>query len=281
MKRLTKLGCTLGLASSLFVGMGQFNPRPAQALEEAKVLDRLTAVPVFTLVSDKGAPIFGSDPNDKSKKPIILFFVSQKDAQAALASFKKAQPQQSDKAQVLLLSMKDALTSFKKIKGENDIVYSIEPSAPQLQSAVNILKKNGEIVAKGDKLVTKEGKPFVGGVPLFYATTVDKNGKTGFVTGTQEIVDKGQKKQVPYVPVYFSDKDLQRDLAAVQKQQPDAKVDIKVTMFNNFLAFLYNAKTEAEVPFRLIPSDESAQFANTLLNKAKQAAPKPQQAPKK
>ncbi|MCM1981333.1 Tic22 family protein [Lyngbya confervoides] len=268
MKRLQHLALALGFTGSLFLGVNGLQPRSAQALSEAQVLSRLTSVPIFTLVDDKGTPVFGADPNQKPPKPIVLFFTHQKEAQDALASYRKAQPEKGKSAQVLLLSMKDALESFKKIRGENDIKYSIEPNLTQLQTAISLLKSNGEVVSQGDQLMTKDGKPFVSGVPLFYAMATGPDGKSGFVTGTREVTVNGKKQTENYVPVYFSKADLERDLAAVTKAQPQAKVEVKVTMFNNFLAYLYNAKSEAEVPFQLVPSDEAAQFANQLLQEA-------------
>jgi hypothetical protein len=279
-KTLVKLGVTLGVAGSFCLGANLIKPPAAIALTEPEVLSRLTSVPIFTLVDNQGTPVLGTDPADKSKQPILLFFLNQQDAQAALASYRKAQPEKGKEAQVLLLSLKDALETFKKIKGDNKILYSIEPSPAQLQSAIEILKTDGEVVAKDGKLVTKEGQPFEGGVPLFYGVSVAKDGKSQFITSTQEITEKGKKKEVTFVPVYFSRQDLQRDIDAAKSAAPDTNIKVKVTMFNNFLAYLYGAKTSAEVPFQLIPSEEAAQFANTLLQQAAQkaspgATPKP------
>lgn len=272
MKRIKHWALTLSLAGSLLLGAA--SPRPAIALSEAEVMSQLTSVPVFTLVDDKGNPIVGSIKDAQKKdKPVLLFFLNHKDALEQLAFYQKEKPADAAKAGIRLLSMKEVLESFDKIKDKNQVIYSIEPNTSQLQTAVELLKTNGQIVSKDGKLVTKSGQAFVPDVPLFYPTTVGEDGKTRFLPLSVEQEVKGKKETNSFVPFYLSKADLDRDLKELLKE-PNANVKVQVLMFNAYLSHLYGAKTQAEVPFKLIPSDESSKFVNSLLKQsAEQKAP--------
>ncbi|MEM9135977.1 MAG: Tic22 family protein [Cyanobacteria bacterium P01_F01_bin.42] len=278
MKRIKNWAFTLGLAGSLLLGAA--SPRTAVALSEAEVMSRLTTVPVFTLVDDKGNPIVGSLPDAQQQpKPVLLFFLNHKDALEQLSFFKKEKPAEAEKVGIRLLSMKEVLESFDKIKDKSQVIFSIEPNTTQLQTAVNLLKTEGQLMDQAGKLVTKDGKAFVPDVPLFYPTTTGQDGKSRFLPLSVERVVEGKKQTDSFVPFYLSKGDLDRDLQELMKQPTQNKVEVKVLMFNAFLSYLYNAKTPQEAPFRLIPSDESSKFVNSLLQESAkngQNAPAPQ-----
>ena len=269
MKRIKHWALTLGLAGSLLMGMT--SPRSALALSEAEVMSRLTSVPVFTLVDDKGNPIVGSvqDAN-KEQQPVLLFFLNHKDALQQLSFYQKEKPEDAKKAGIRLLSMKEVLESFDKIKDKTKVIYSIEPNNTQLRTAVDLLKAEGQLVEKDGKLVTKNGKAFAPDVPLFYPTTKGEDGRDRFLPLSVEEVVDGKKRSDSFVPFYMSKADLDRDLQKLLKAPEQTKVEVKVLMFNAFLSHLYNAKTAQEAPFRLIPSDESSQFVNKLLQQSAQ-----------
>lgn len=275
MKRIKHWALTLSLAGSLLLGVA--SPRTAVALSKADVMSQLTSVPVFTLVDDKGNPIVGSIKDaQKQDKPVLLFFLNHKDALEQLAFYQKEKPTDAAEAGIRLLSMKEVLESFDKIKDKSEVIYSIEPNTSQLQTAVELLKTNGQIVSKDGKLVTKSGKAFVPDVPLFYPTTIGEDGKARFLPLSVEQEVQGKKQTDSFVPFYLSKVDLDRDLKDLLKQ-PKANVKVQVLMFNAYLSHLYGAKSKEEVPFRLIPSDESSKFVNSLLQQsAAKKAPAPQ-----
>jgi len=266
MKRIKNWALTLGLAGSLLLGV--VSPRAAIALSEAEVMSQLTTVPVFTLVDDKGNPIVGTIKDaEKKDKPVLLFFLNHNDALQQLAFYQKEKPAEGAKAGIRLLSMKEVLESFDKIKDKQEVIYSIEPNTSQLQTAVDLLKTSGQIVTKDGKLVTKTGQAFVPDVPLFFPTMTAEDGKTRFLPLSVEKEVQGKKQTDSFVPFYLSKTDLDRDLKELLKD-PKANVKVEVLMLNAYLAHLYKAKTAAEVPFRLIPSDESSKFVNSLLQQA-------------
>ncbi len=278
MKRIRNWALTMSLAGSLLLGV--VSPRAALALTESEVMSKLTSLPVFTLVDDKGNPIVGSIKDaQQQEKPVLLFFLNHEDALKQLAFYQKEKPAEGKKAGLRLLSMKEVLESFDRIKDKSKVIYSIEPNTTQLQTAIELLKTDGQIVSKDGKLVTKDGKAFVPDVPLFYPTTTGEDGKARFLPLSVEREVDGKKTTDSFIPFYLSKADLDRDLQKLLKQPEQPKVEVKVLMFNSFLGYLHNAEKAQDVPFRLIPSDESSKFVNTLLqqsakNGQKKSAPK-------
>lgn len=277
MKHIKHWALTLSLAGSLLLGVA--SPRAAVALSEAEVMSRLTSVPVFTLVDDKGNPIVGSlQDAQQQQKPVLLFFLNHEDALQQLSFYQKEKPEEGKKAGIRLLSMKDVLESFDKIEDKSKVVYSIEPSPAQLKTAVDLLKTEGQLVDKDGKLVTKDGQAFSPDVPLFYPTTKGDDGKARFLPLTVEKEVDGKKQTEAFIPFYLSKADLDRDLQRLLEQPDQSKVEVKVLMFNAFLSHLYKAEKAEDAPFRLIPSDESSKFVNSLLQ---QSAKEGQKAPEK
>ena len=275
MKRLKNWALTLGIAGSLMLGVA--SPRAAVALSEAEVMSRLTSVPVFTLVDDKGNPIVGSVKDAQQKdQPVLLFFLNHKDALEQLSTYQKAKPADAEKAGIRLLSMKEVLESYEKIKDKSKVIYSIEPNASELQTAVSLLKNNGQLVVKDGKLLTKDGNAFVPDVPLFFPTIKGPDGKPRFLPLTVQKEVQGKKQTDAFIPFYLNKGDLDSDIQELIKDNSKQNVQVQVLMFNTFLSHLYNAKAAKDVPFRIIPSDESSKFVNSLLQ---QAAQKNKQAP--
>lgn len=269
MKRLKNMVLTLGMAGSLLLGVA--TSRPAVALEDQAVMARLTSIPVFTLVDNKGNPIVASLQNDQQEQqPVLLFFLNHQDALEQLAAYQKAKPAEGKTAGVRLLSMREVLESIAKIKDTSKLVYSIEPNATQLQAAVTLLKDNGQLVVKDGKLVTQQGQNFVPDIPLFFPTLPGEDGKVRFLPLTVQKQVDGKTTTEAFIPFYLSKNDLDRDLQRLIKDDSKEKVKVQVLMFNTFLTQLKNAKSEEDVPYRIIPADESSKFVNSLLQQAAQ-----------
>lgn len=170
MKRLAHLGVLAGLVSSLWLAPAISRYDIATALPEEQVLRILNNVPIFMITNDKGEPLTFEMPNpqDQSKKiQVFTFFVNQQDAQTALNTIKTQQPGCGSRGA--------GLGSRSQWGGENcprkpknpAIGVDIIPSRPQLEAAVNLLKQSGDLVERDGKILTKDGRPFMGGTPSF------------------------------------------------------------------------------------------------------------------
>ncbi|AFY72364.1 Tic22-like family [Synechococcus sp. PCC 7502] len=223
------------------------NIAPAQALTETQVLERLNAIPVFTITDDKGAPLLGtSNQPGKPKSPqVLLFFLNPTDAQSTLSQFKQSNPTAGSKARIVIGSMNDAYKVIKKNQTNKQIAFQIVPAKASMDSARTILVSEGKPT---DKLPN---------VPVFFATG-GKNKDQGLLT----IAQNG--KQI--VPFFFDQKDLQTLIDNAKKQQPDVAntSKIQVTSLFQVLDSMVTTKDKKPKPetekFTFIPARAALEY---------------------
>ncbi|HIK36111.1 MULTISPECIES: Tic22 family protein [unclassified Thermosynechococcus] len=263
MKRLAHLGVLAGLVSSLWLAPAISRYDIATALPEEQVLRILNNVPVFMITNDKGEPLTFEMPNpqDQSKKiQVFTFFINQQDAQTALNTIKTQQPDVGRVARVSAAALSGAVKIALESQKNPAIGVDIIPSRPQLQAAVNLLKQSGDLVERDGKILTKDGRPFMGGTPLFFLA----DSKTGNPIAVEaQLRENGQNRTQRFIPFYFDKTQLQREVDQARQQRPELAKDtgIRVVMLDNLVATMLSTNDPVAGQIQLVQTPEAIQFA--------------------
>ncbi|BCX11333.1 MAG: hypothetical protein KatS3mg067_0271 [Thermosynechococcus sp.] len=263
MKRLAHLGVLAGLVSSLWLAPAIGRYETATALPEEQVLQILNNVPVFMITNDKGEPLTFEIPNpqDRNKKTqVFTFFINQKDAEGALNAIKTQQPEIGRVARISAAALSGAVKIALESRKNPVVGVDIIPSKPQLEAAVNLLKQSGDLVERDGKILTKDGKPFIGGTPLFFLA----DSKTGNPIAVEaQVRENGQTRTQRFIPFYFDKMQLQREVDQARQQRPELVKDtgIRVVMLDNLVATMLSTNDPVAGQIQLVQTPEAIQFA--------------------
>ncbi|RMH66021.1 MAG: hypothetical protein D6676_06345 [Cyanobacteria bacterium J003] len=263
MKRLAHLSVLAGLVSSLWLAPAIGRYETATALPEEQVLQILNNVPVFMITNDKGEPLTFEIPNprDRNKKTqVFTFFISQKDAEGALNAIKTQQPEIGRVARISAAALSGAVKIALESQKNPVVGVDIIPSKPQLEAAVNLLKQSGDLVERDGKILTKDGKPFIGGTPLFFLA----DSKTGNPIAVEaQVRENGQTRTQRFIPFYFDKMQLQREVDQARQQRPELIKDtgIRVVMLDNLVATMLSTNDPVAGQIQLVQTPEAIQFA--------------------
>ncbi|MFN4195009.1 MAG: Tic22 family protein [Thermosynechococcus sp.] len=278
MKRLAHLGVLAGLVSSLWLAPALSRYDIATALPEEQVLRILNNVPVFMITNDKGEPLTVEmpSPQDQSKKiQVFTFFINQQDAQTALNSLKTQQPEVGRVARISAAALGSAVKIALESRKNPTLGVDIIPSRSQLEAAVTLLKQSGDLVERDGKILTKEGKPFMGGTPLFFLA----DSKTGNPIAVEaQMRENGQTRTQRFIPFYFDKSQLQREVDQARQQRPELVKDtgIRVVMLDTLVTTMLNINDPVVSQIQLVQTPEAIQFAVQQSNG--NSAPRPNQA---
>ncbi len=263
MKTLARLGVLAGLMSSLWLAPAMSGYQVATALPEEQVLRILNNVPVFMITNDKGEPLTVEIPNpqDQSKKiQVFTFFINQQDAQTALNTIKTQQPELGRVGRVSAAALSGALKIALESQKNPAVGVDIIPSSQQLQAAVDMLKKSGDLVEREGRLFTKQGQPFNGGTPLFFLADT----KTGNPIALEaQVRENGQTRTQRFIPFYFDKAQLQREVDQARQQRPELARDtgIRVIMLDNLVSTMLTSNDPVAGQIQLIQTPDAIQFA--------------------
>ncbi|MCH9055808.1 hypothetical protein L5220_07785 [Synechococcus sp. PCC 6716] len=263
MKTLARLGVLAGLMSSLWLAPAMGGYHVATALPEEQVLRILNNVPVFMITNDKGEPLTFEIPNpqDQSKKvQVFTFFINQQDAQTALNTIKTQQPDVGRVARVSAAALSGALKIAIESQKNPAVGVDIIPSSQQLQAAVDMLKKSGDLVERDGRILTKNGQPFTGGTPLFFLADT----KTGNPIAVEaQVRENGQTRTQRFIPFYFDNAQLQREVDQARQQRPELARDtgIRVIMLDNLVSTMLSSNDPVAGQIQLIQTPDAIQFA--------------------
>jgi Tic22-like family len=264
MKALVRWGAILSLVGSTVLGPSLAQQMSAIALPESQVIEQLSDVPLFILTDQKGAPFSQTiaSPDDKTKQVMVYpFFVSQQDAQLRLNNLKTKQPDLAKVAKVTPVSLGKVLQfALDNQKKKANVGINIIPSKAQMDLAIAVLKQNGKIVDKGGQFVTKEGKPFDIGTPLFYVADAKTGGPLGLNVSVKE--KNGQTKTDTFIPLYFDKQDLQTTLDGLKKQQPDLATTTRIDVWrlDDLVGTLLSSNDPSTGKLQLVPSKDSIDY---------------------
>ena len=214
---------------------------PAQALPEAQVLQKLQEIPVFTITNGKGG-IFKENAGTGAKARVFTrVFISIKDAQTFLQSFRKSKLKEAKLAQITPIPLSAIYKLQLAAKEKNDnMSFVFFPTEPQLKNALAILKKPYQPNA-------------VYPVPLFMVAIKQKD---------QYVTIQRNK----LTPLFFEREDAQRWLDTVKKQDPKlvANAEIKVNYLQNILEDLHGRNYPGQEQLVLVPSRENQDIVRKI-----------------
>lgn len=243
MKSLVRWSATLGLLSSSLLSAFLLPNLPALALPDEQVVQKLQAVPVFTITDAKGAPLVASVPNTQNK-PISVApaFLSQKDAQAFVQKLKTDKPEIGKTVQVVPVSMGEVYKLGKNGQNKPDgLNFQYVPVQQEVQSAQAIVSQ------------IKQGQQFQG-TPLFVATGA---------TAQEYVVFPAQNGQQA-IPFFFDKQQLQTIVDTIKQKQPDTKIQIQVVPLESVIQKLQTSNDPFVEKIQLVRSQEAEQFVQSL-----------------
>ncbi|ERT05957.1 tic22-like family protein [Lyngbya aestuarii BL J] len=216
MKLLARLGLVLGIIGShLFINPGlpsrlpSFLPvgiQPAFALTPNEVLEKLGAVPVFTITDSEGSPLVGTAQSQGQSASVVEVYISRQDAQAFINELKTQNPELASSVQITAVPLGKIYEIGQQNQSNPErLMFAFVPTQQQLNSAKAVLEANGQDVSQ------------FRGVPLFLA----RAGADDRVITVQQ----GDKQAIPF---FFTKEDLQGMLEQFKTQQPDLISSVKI-----------------------------------------------------
>ncbi|MGB3190815.1 Tic22 family protein [Lyngbya sp. PCC 8106] len=216
MKSLARLSLVLGIIGShLLINPGlpsrlpSFLPigiQPAFALTPNEVLEKLGAVPVFTITDSEGSPLVGTAQSQGQSASVVEVYISRQDAQAFINELKTQNPELASSVQVTAVPLGKIYEIGQQNQSDPErLMFAFVPTQQQLNSAKAVLEANGQDVNQ------------FRGVPLFLA----RAGADDRVITVQQ----GDKQAIPF---FFTKEDLQGMLEQFKTQQPDLISSVKI-----------------------------------------------------
>jgi hypothetical protein len=220
-------------------------PATGAQMTVKQVAERLNIVPVFTVVSKDGVPILANVEKDGKKIQVANFWLDKAQADKAIEQIKAANPDIAAQAKVFPMSLGYAYEiAENKNEETKDVLFQVLPRPVDTQSALAILKKNGEAN------VTE-----FPGIPLFYGTSEGK----GLLTI--------EKDGVEIVPFFFSQQDLEDTLKRAAAANPEVSkaTKIEVTTLDQVVGSMIDKEAKADVQkIGFIPARQALQEAQSL-----------------
>jgi len=217
------------------------------ALPTEEVVKLLQGVPVFTIADAQGAPLVAMDNNRK----VTGIFVSQQEAQKFFQQLKKDKPDIASKVTVQPVSLGEVYKLAVANAGKPDALNFAYVPVPTE-------------VAIATKLLTAAGQKYQGGVPLYVA----RGGKEqGYLTIQQN------NEQI--IPFFFEEKQIQEMVNRFKKDKPElaSTIKIDVVALENVMGTLQSSDDKMLKSIRLVPSEESLKFIQTVIKSQPNQAP--------
>lgn len=204
---------------------------PAQALTEQEIISKLEQVPVFLILNSEGRPLTAAATSGDDEVKVPVVFTDNDTAEDFLADARE----QDAEAQVAPI---DLGTLYQETQAEENVPPSLLyfPNEEELEAAVSISED-------------------FQGVPLFLA----RQGEAGpYLTITQD--------DETFLPMFFSQDDLQALLDRYSTENPDESEDIQVQVLPlEWLIQVMAANDDPELDeqlsqVQLIPSTEVIEY---------------------
>ena len=262
MKSRVRLGATLGLIGSAVIGSSFIGSVRVLALPQEQVVQKLGAVPVFTITDNKGAPLVASVNNGQKQGSVTGVFINQRDAQAFIDQLKTKNPQLASTVRVVPVSLGEVYkleqTNQKKPKA---LDFAYVPAKQEVDAALALLQQTGQKVNSFN------------GTPLFVAKAGAK--QKGYLTlrrNNQEVI-----------PFFFKKQELQSMVDNFKQQQPKlaSTVEIEVVNLEGVIQTLKTSNNQQLKQIELVPPRESIEFVRSLQPSTAQNQNRPAATPSK
>ncbi|NJR66354.1 MAG: hypothetical protein HC772_15185 [Leptolyngbyaceae cyanobacterium CRU_2_3] len=242
MKSLIRLSTTIGLVGAVLVTSLFMGATRVLALTQEQVMGSLETVPVFALMNRDGGILLATPTQGDDQTPVAGIFIDGQDAQTFLNNLKQNNPQASEGAQVVPISLAKVYQLSQEKKDEVQFVFI--PSEQQVQAAQTALQQSGQQEAQFQ------------GVPLFAARSSDADG--AYLT-----IQQGERQ---IVPMFFNRQELQAVLDRLKQAQPElaAKMSVQVINLEGFISTLQSSSNTDLTQILLDPSDASIEFMRSF-----------------
>ncbi|MFZ1027182.1 MAG: Tic22 family protein [Limnoraphis robusta] len=216
MKLIARLSVVFGIVGSHLLinpvlppgvpGFFSMGIQPALALTPEQILEKLGAVPVFTITDAEGSPLVGTAESGGQSASVVEVYISRQDAQAFINKLKTENPQLASSVQVTAVPLGKIYEIGQQNQNNPErLMFAFVPTQQQLNSAKSVLQANGQDINQ------------FRGVPLFIA----RAGADDRVITVQQ----GDKQAIPF---FFTKEDLQGMLEQFKTQQPDLISSVKI-----------------------------------------------------
>ncbi|GBF80236.1 Tic22 family protein [Aphanothece sacrum] len=235
MKTLKRWGITLSLIASTLIPTWLSQSSAVLALPEADIVQMLSGIPVFTFLDAQGAPLVAQL---EDKTIFASIFMSQRDAQQALAQFQKDKPDLASQYKIKVISLGKIYQFARKNSTQSQrFVLQYVPTQVEFDAAKKVAGINGQ--------------PYQGGVPVYIANGGPGKGYLTIKQNNQDIV-----------PVFFEQGAIQKMVDELKKNNPEvgSTLKIEVIPLNILIANLEQQDDEFWKSIRLWPSQEMIQI---------------------
>jgi len=236
-RQLSLVGLTLAVTLSTSV----------LALERKDVVNRLSQIPVFALINEKGSPILVSPKNDPSKAQYATFFLQPQEAENFQNLLKRSDPKLAKTVQLRALPLSLALQFAEDQKDKKPPVrVDIVPHKPSMDYALTLAKQ-----------MSKEVKTFPG-VPVFALTDLK---------GSQVISVRRDGKGSPSQLYFFDEDDAKQFFATLKKSNPKLAQATRISAapFQNLFDGMLKIQKPAEADqIVLVAPTASLQYAKKI-----------------
>ncbi len=246
MKSFLSWGRKLGLVGGIVLGTLLAGSLQVWALTNEQVMQRLRAVPVFTLANGEGAPLLAIPTEGESRMPIASVFINRDDAQKFLDELKVSQPQAVEGITVVpvpLAKIYEYEVAQKDKAEAEQVRFAFLPDIQQVQAAQALIQQQG-------------GNQQFQGVPLFVA-------KESGADGGYLVIQQGENQ---VIPMFFEQAELEKLLAQLREVRPEMATGIEMQVVNleGVIQTLQDSDNEELNRILLVPSQESIDFIRTL-----------------
>jgi hypothetical protein len=235
MKSLIRSLATLSLIGTTVLGSWLIQGVKVLALPTEVIVEKLRAVPVFTVADSNGSPLIASGENNAK---VAGVFISQEDAKNFVKRLKQENPDLGKQVQVVPVSL-----------GE---IFQLTEANLNKPDAINFAYvPMQEEVAEAKKILSNSNQEYKGGVPLFVAKAGEGQGYLTIKQNENEII-----------PFFFEQDQVQKLVERFKKDQPEkaSNIAIEVVALEGVLSALKEGEDEMLKKIVIWPSQESLDF---------------------
>ena len=202
-----------------------------------EILEKLDPVPVFTIADLEGAPLVA---NQNQESAIAGVFISQQDANDFVAQLDQTNPELADRVRVVPVSLGEVYRLAESDEAGNsnlDLTYIPETEA----------------IAEATNILSKSGREYEGGVPLFVARGDD--GYLSFERNSQKVI-----------PFFFDLEQLENFIAKFENKQPELAntTNIEVHPLEGVIETFETSNDPLLERIVLVPTSESIEFLESV-----------------
>jgi Tic22-like family len=249
-------------------------PHPmVMAMTKQQVLQKLSSVPVFSIVSkDTQQPLVvtATDKSTQKSANIINFFLNPEEAKKFMEKLQADNKDVAAKSEVRVSSLALAYAAFQEQQKDKKVEITVLPDTNSLKQAGEILKRSKQDPSK------------FAGIPLFFPAQKGKKGSIDPLS-LQVPGEKGASQNV--TPMYLSYELVSQQLEDAKKKSPEIKdAYVEMTTLGQLVGILEKNDDSLSQSIQLVPSADSLKVVSQNIYKpypepGKQA-PKAGEAPK-